>query len=160
MVRVLVTGSAAAPGTVATLRAARRRFGVETNQAEESFQRLLAESRGGAEALEPDMKLLLFALRFVAMRGATGAGRSVAAVPQRVAPSLVGVRAADVDVAAAAAGPSSAEAALAVLAREVDDVLVKLEAAVRARRLPPPLPALDEAAARVGSPVLAARFGR
>jgi uncharacterized membrane protein YccC len=144
MVRVL--GSGAAPGTVAALRSARRRFGVETNQAEESFQRLLAESRGGNEALEPYMTLLLFARRFAAMIGATAAARSVvAAVSSPEEPS---------------AEQAQTEAALAALAREVDRVLEALEAAVRARRLPPPLPALDEAAARVGSPVLAARFSR
>jgi uncharacterized membrane protein YccC len=121
-------------GAPARLRAARRRFGLATNRAEASFERLLAESRRGTEALEPYMTLMLFARRFAAMIGAAASARALTA--------------------------EADAAALPQFAREVDKVLDGLEAAVRARRGPPPLTALDALAERVGSPALAARFGR
>jgi uncharacterized membrane protein YccC len=57
------------------LRAARRGVGLALMDAEESFQRLIGEHRGGAEALEPMMTLLTFSRRLGASTGALALAR-------------------------------------------------------------------------------------
>jgi len=64
----LATG---APGaTPASLRDARRRVALAASNAEESFQRLVGEHKGAAEALEPMMAFLVYTRRFASSTAA------------------------------------------------------------------------------------------
>jgi uncharacterized membrane protein YccC len=129
VVAALIEGSPAPSSTVA---AARRRFGLAVNNADASLQRLLAESRGHPEALEPAMTLLLYMRRFTATLAALATTRMVAS----------GIGRDDLP-----------------LAEPVDRILADLEDALRTRRAPAPMPDLDALAQR-GEPVLVARYER
>ncbi len=65
--------SVASPIDAARFEAARRHFGIAINNADASFQRLLAEAGSAPVAMEPRMTLLLFARRFTGscLRAAT-----------------------------------------------------------------------------------------
>ncbi len=87
------------------LREARRQVGLAILNAEESFQRLLGEHRGPAEALAPAMTLLTYTRRFTASIAALALSRhSVDAVQaEALAPFAQAADAALADVAAALA---------------------------------------------------------
>jgi uncharacterized membrane protein YccC len=127
--------SAAAPLPSARLREARRRFGLATNRADASFQRLLAESGRGSHRLEPWMTALLFARRAAATVSAAGSARWV-------------------DLAAAHVLAESP------FVRAVRDTLDDLADAASAERAPSALPPLAELASTADTPTLAIRFAR
>ncbi|MGK3987774.1 FUSC family protein [Sorangium sp. So ce136] len=102
-------------GAEAPLAAARRDAGLATSNAEASFQRLVSESRGAAEALEPLMAELTYTRRFVA---------SVVALASSPGPR---------------ASPSRREE-LARFERRMGRALEDLAAAVAEQRPPAPLP--------------------
>ncbi|HEU4698661.1 MAG TPA: FUSC family protein [Gemmatimonadales bacterium] len=106
----------AAAGTA--LRAARREVGLATVNAEESFQRLLAEHRGPAESLEPMMAALTYTRRLAASIAALAVSRHAA------------------DVAEAPPAPAALEDVRAV----IDAVLADAADALLAARAPAPLP--------------------
>jgi uncharacterized membrane protein YccC len=100
----------------APARAARRAFGVAAGNADESFQRLLGEHRGGEEELAPRMTVLTYARRLVATGAALAQLRHV---------------------------PGAIASSLDPLARSVDAILVDLTDASRESRAPSPLPSFD-----------------
>jgi uncharacterized membrane protein YccC len=115
------------------LREARRQVGLAILNAEESFQRLLGEHRGPAEALAPVMTLLTYTRRFTASIAALALSRhSVEAVPVE---------------------------ALAPFAHAADAALADVAAALAAGRAPAPLVELPEPAVPV-SPLLRGRLTR
>jgi uncharacterized membrane protein YccC len=116
------------------LREARRQVGLAILNAEESFQRLLGEHRGPAEALAPAMTLLTYTRRFTASIAALALSRhSVEALPRK---------------------------ALAPFARAADAALADVAAALAAGRTPAPLGALPEAPSAAASPLLRGRLTR
>jgi uncharacterized membrane protein YccC len=116
------------------LREARRQVGLAILNAEESFQRLLGEHRGPAEALAPAMTLLTYTRRFTASIAALALSRhSVEAVPPE---------------------------ALAPFARAADAALADVAAALAAGRTPAPLGELPEPPSAAASPVLRGRLTR
>jgi uncharacterized membrane protein YccC len=116
------------------LREARRQVGLAILNAEESFQRLLGEHRGPAEALAPAMTLLTYTRRFTA---------SIAAL----ALSRYSVDATQVD-------------ALAPFAKAVDAALADVAAALAGGRAPAPLGELPELPSGAESPLLRGRLTR
>jgi uncharacterized membrane protein YccC len=119
------------------LREARRQVGLAILNAEESFQRLLGEHRGPAEALAPAMTLLTYTRRFTASIAALALSRhSVDAVPAET---------------------------LAPFARATDAALADVAAALAAGHAPAPLgelPELPELPAGPVSPLLRGRLTR
>jgi uncharacterized membrane protein YccC len=119
------------------LRETRRQVGLAILNAEESFQRLLGEHRGPAEALAPAMTLLTYTRRFTASIAALALSRhSLDAVPGEV---------------------------LAPFARASDAALADVAAALAAGRAPAPLgelPELPEMPAGPASPLLRGRLTR
>jgi uncharacterized membrane protein YccC len=131
---VIAAVTAGAPVPAPDVAAARRHFGLAINNADASLQRLLAESHGQPEALEPAMTMLLYLRRVSATLAALASTRIVSAPVAGEGPRALG------------------EHATAVLA--------DLEAALREGRRPLPLPALDEAALADPDPMRAARRAR
>jgi uncharacterized membrane protein YccC len=127
--------ASAGPLPSARLRNARRRFGLATNRADASFQRLLAESGREAHRLEPFMTTLLFSRRAAATVSAAGSARWIDH--------------SDVHSLATSDFVTSVRAVL-------DD----LADAVATERSPSPLPPLDERASQAGAATLAVRFAR
>jgi uncharacterized membrane protein YccC len=116
------------------LRESRRQVGLAILNAEESFQRLLGEHRGPAEALAPAMTLLTYTRRFTASIAALALSRhSVDAVPAE---------------------------ALAPFAQAADAALADVAAALAAGRAPAPLGELPEPPAGPVSPLLRGRLTR
>ena len=116
------------------LREARRQVGLAVLNAEESFQRLLGEHRGPAEALAPAMTLLTYTRRFTASIAALALSRhSVDAVPAET---------------------------LAPFARAADTTLADVAGALAAGRTPAPLGELPEPPAGPVSPLLRGRLTR
>ena len=116
------------------LREARRQVGLAILNAEESFQRLLGEHRGPAEALAPAMTLLTYTRRFTASIAALALSRhSVDAIPAE---------------------------ALAPFARAADAALADVAAALAAGRAPAPLGELPEPPSAAASPLLRGRLTR
>jgi uncharacterized membrane protein YccC len=116
------------------LREARRQIGLAVLNAEESFQRLLGEHRGAAEALAPAMTLLTYTRRFTASIAALALSRhSVDAVPAET---------------------------LAPFARAADAALADVAGALAAGRAPAPLGELPEPPAGPVSPLLRGRVTR
>jgi uncharacterized membrane protein YccC len=115
------------------LREARRQVGLAILNAEESFQRLLGEHRGPAEALAPAMTLLTYTRRFTASIAALALSRH------------------SVDAMQAEALASFAQAA--------DAALADVSAALAAGRAPAPLGVLPEPSGPV-SPLLRGRLTR
>ena len=106
------------------LRGARRQVGLAVLNAEESFQRLLGEHRGPAEALAPAMTLLTYTRRFTASIAALALSRhSVDAVPAEV---------------------------LSPFAQAADVALADVAGALAAGRAPAPLGELPESAGGPG----------
>jgi uncharacterized membrane protein YccC len=116
------------------LREARRQVGLAILNAEESFQRLLGEHRGPAEALAPVMTLLTYTRRFTASTAALALSRY--------------------SVDAVQAG------ALAPFARAADAALADVADALAAGRAPAPLGELPELPAGAVSPLLRGRLTR
>jgi uncharacterized membrane protein YccC len=118
------------------LRAARRRIGLAAVNAEESFQRLVAEYNGPEGDLSPLMTFLTYTRR-------TAASIAALALARHAAP------------------PGSASA-LEPFARRAESVLDDLAAAASERRRPAPLPILvqDAEIDRGAAPVLRARMER
>jgi hypothetical protein len=108
--------------------------GLAILNAEESFQRLLGEHRGPAEALAPAMTLLTYTRRFTASIAALALSRySVDAVQAE---------------------------ALAPVAQAADAALGDVAAALAAGRAPAPLGELPELPSGVDSPILRGRLTR
>jgi uncharacterized membrane protein YccC len=122
------------PVPAPSLSAARRGFGLTMSGADASFERLLAERGASPAAQEAGMTLLLYPRRIAATLAAVASTRTV--VPAR---------------------PYAA--ALDELGRAVVALLEDLAAALRAGRVPAPLPPLEDAA-RIDSPLLAPRLAR
>jgi uncharacterized membrane protein YccC len=118
------------------LRAARREAALATVNAEESFQRLLAESSGPAEALAPVMTFLTYTRRVTASIAALAVTRFAADAPP--------------------------PAALVPFARRAMVMLDDLAGAVAERRRPEPLPSLEESDALTAAlpPLVRARLER
>jgi uncharacterized membrane protein YccC len=114
--------------------AARRHFGLAINNADASLQRLLAESHGHPEALEPAMTMLLYLRRVAATLAALASTRIVSS-------PITGD------------GPQA-------LADHATAVLADLERALRDGRPPAPLPALDDSVLADPDPMRAARRAR
>jgi uncharacterized membrane protein YccC len=116
------------------LREARRQVGLAILNAEESFQRLLGEHWGRAEALAPVMTLLTYTRRFTASIAALALSRhSVDAVPAE---------------------------ALAPFAQAADAALADVAGALAAGRAPAPLGEPPEPPAGPVSPLLRGRLTR
>ena len=116
------------------LREARRQVGLAILNAEESFQRLLGEHRGPAEALAPAMTLLTYTRRFTASIAAFALSRySVDAIQAE---------------------------ALAPFAKAVDAELADVAAALAAGRAPAPLGQLPELPSGTEAPLLRGRLTR
>jgi uncharacterized membrane protein YccC len=116
------------------LRERRRQVGLSILNADESFQRLLGEHRGPAEALAPVMTLLTYTRRFTASIAALALSRhSVDAAPSETV------------------GP---------FARAADEGLAELAAALGSGRAPAPLAELPELSAGPVSPLLRGRLTR
>jgi uncharacterized membrane protein YccC len=116
------------------LREARRQVGLAILNAEESFQRLLGEHRGPAEALAPAMTLLTYTRRFTASIAALALSRH------------------SVDAMQAEA--------LAPFAQAADAALADVAAALAAGRAPAPLGELPELPSGAVSPLLRGRLTR
>ena len=116
------------------LRAQRRQVGLAILNADESFQRLLGEHRGPAEALAPVMTLLTYTRRFTASIAALALSRhSVEAVsPETIAPFV----------------------------RAADGALTELATALASGHVPAPLPDLPELPVGLASPLLRGRLTR
>jgi uncharacterized membrane protein YccC len=116
------------------LREARRQVGLAILNAEESFQRLLGEHRGPAEALAPAMTLLTYTRRFTASIAALALSRySVDAIQAE---------------------------ALAPFAKAADAALADVAEALAAGRAPAPLGELPDLPAGEVSPLLRGRLSR
>jgi uncharacterized membrane protein YccC len=120
-----------------TIRAARRRIGLATVNAEESFQRLLAELEGPAAELSPVMTFLTYTRRLTASTAALALARH---------------------------STPAEEASLTPFARRATEVLTDLADAVEQDRRPEPLPILvggtGGRAREAGAPLLMARLDR
>jgi uncharacterized membrane protein YccC len=133
-----VVGAAArgAPSPAPPVVAARRRLGLALNNAEASFERVVAELGPGAPTIEPRMALLLYGRRFGTSVVAFATVRAVAATADHAV-------------------------ALSQFCDAVVGALDGLVAAVRDDTAPPPLP--DELAAliaRIDEPLIAASLQR
>jgi len=117
------------------IRAARRGFGLAAVNAEESFQRLMAEYDGPPADLSPVMTFLTYTRRLSASTAALAMARHT---------------------------ESGGGSALLPFAQRAHDVLADLEQAARERRRPAPLPILVQGAEldRRAAPLLRARVDR
>jgi uncharacterized membrane protein YccC len=131
---VVTALTAGAPVPAPDVAAARRHFGLAINNADASLQRLLAESHGHPEALEPAMTMLLYLRRVAATLAALASTRIVSS-------PITGD------------GPQA-------LADHATAVLADLERALRDGRPPAPLPALDDSVLADPDPMRAARRAR
>ena len=131
---VMAAVVAEAPVPAPEVAAARRGFGLAVNNADASLQRLLAESHGHPEALEPAMTLLLYLRRLSATLAALASTRIL--------------------------GVPMAGTQLDALASHTQAVLLDLEDALGTGRPPAPLPPLAAAAIEDVDPVRATRRAR
>ncbi|WP_426756779.1 FUSC family protein [Myxococcus sp. Y35] len=111
--------------------AARRHFGLALLDAEASFERLTAEFHGPPQQLESGMAVITYARRFATVVTALGMERPEAEVPGQ----------------------------LKLLAHQAGRALDDLAEALRARRVPPPLPPL-QVSCKTDDPVFGALLER